>query len=113
MYKIVAVWSAPKPEDVESFEEYYADTHVPLAANVPELRRLVLTRTSDGLEGNAPAFYRVAELHFDDRDALERSAHSAEWTQMREDAGKMIERFGVGLTVGIGTEVESPVASRR
>jgi uncharacterized protein (TIGR02118 family) len=109
MVKIVATWSAPKPEDVSAFEEYYAKTHVPLAAAAPGLRRLVLTRTTSGLEGNAPAFYRVAELHFDDLATLERSAHSAQWTRMREDAGKMIERFGVSLQVGIGEEVDAPL----
>lgn len=110
MVKIVATWSAPKPGDVAAFEDYYAKTHAPLAAAVPELRRLVLTRTTSGLEGNASAFYRVAELHFDDLAALERSAHTAAWTRMREDAGKMIERFGVSLQVGIGEEVDAPLA---
>src|SRR2546430_2377489 len=34
-YKLYAYWSAPKPEDVEAFEQYYAETHVPRAAAVP------------------------------------------------------------------------------
>lgn len=109
MYKIVATWSAPNPADVEAFEDYYNTTHAPLASAVPELRRLVLTRTADGLEGATPAFYRVAELHFDDRAALERSAHSAAWKRMREDAGKMIERFGVTLAVAMGAEETLPI----
>ena len=110
MYKIVTTWSAPKPEDVEAFEQYYRDVHCPLAAKCPGLRRLVLTRTADGLEGGTPAFYRVAELLFDDEKALEQSAHSKEWQAMREDAGKMIERFGVSLAVALGWEKELPPA---
>jgi hypothetical protein len=27
MYKLFAYWSAPKPEDVDAFEEYYISTH--------------------------------------------------------------------------------------
>ena len=104
MYKVVATWSAPKPSDAEAFEKYYRDVHVPLAAKVPELRRLVLTRTPDGLEGGTPGFYRLAELHFDDAASLDRSHRSEAWSAMRADAGKMIERFGVTLTVAIGEE---------
>jgi uncharacterized protein (TIGR02118 family) len=106
MYKIVATWSAPKIADVDAFESHYRDVHVPLAARVPELRRLVLTRTVDGLEGGVPAFYRVAELHFDDADGLHRSSQSEAWQAMRADAGKMIERFGVSLSVAMGWEEE-------
>jgi uncharacterized protein (TIGR02118 family) len=113
MYKVVATWSAPDPADVEEFEKYYREVHVPLAARAPELKRLVLTRTADGLEGGAPGFYRVAELHFDDAKAVERSSHSPEWEAMRADAGKMIERFGVSLTVALGQEEDFPVGRSR
>lgn len=104
MYKIVALWSAPKPADVEPFEAYYRDVHVPLARAVPGLRRLALTRTPSGLEGAPAPFYRVAELHFDSPDAMAKSEHSPQWSAMRADAGAMIERFGVTLTVGVGWE---------
>lgn len=107
MFKLIAFWGHPKPEDLEAFETYYRDVHAPLATRVPELRRIVLTRTGQGLEGAPPAFHRVAEMLFDDVAALERSAHSPAWAAMRADAGKMIERFGVTLQVGMGDE-ESP-----
>ncbi len=104
MFKLVALWSAPKPADVEEFETYYRDVHVPLARVVPGLRKLALTRTPNGLEGSPAPFYRVAEMYFDDPGAMERSEHSPSWAAMRADAGKMIERFGVSLTVGMGWE---------
>ncbi len=104
MYKIVALWSAPKPSDEGAFEAYYRDVHVPKAAVVPGLRKLALTRVETGLEGAAAPFYRVAELHFDSPEAMKESEHSEAWKAMREDAGKMIERFGVTLTVGLGWE---------
>src|SRR5262245_14562198 len=104
MFKVIAAWSHPKPEDVDAFEKHYLNTHVPLANAVPELRRIVLTRTGVGLEGAQPAFHRIAEMAFDDPDALERSAHSAKWKALREDAGVMIGKFGVKLDVGIGWE---------
>lgn len=104
MYKLFAYWSAPKPEDVEAFEEYYASTHVPRAAAVPELERIVTTRTTDGFEGNDPMHYRIAEMVFADKGAMGRSAESPEWAEMRGCSGDIIERFGVTLTVEAGEE---------
>lgn len=104
MYKIVALWSAPKPSDVQAFEQYYREVHVPKASVVPGLRKIALTRIETGLEGAAAPFYRVAELYFDSPEAMKKSEHSSLWKGMREDAGKMIERFGVTLTVGLGWE---------
>ena len=103
MYKLIACWSAPKAEDVEEFERRYLEGHVPLAAAIPGMHELTLTRTDAGLEGAEPAFHRVAEMVFDDAEALERAEHSEEWQALRADAGEMIERFGVGMTVAMGT----------
>ena len=51
MYKVVGFWGSPKAADVEAFEKYYWETHVPLARKVPHLRKLVLTRMEKGLDG--------------------------------------------------------------
>jgi uncharacterized protein (TIGR02118 family) len=104
MYKVVAAWSHPKAKDVEAFEKHYLGTHVPLASAVPELRRIVLTRTDAGLEGGAPVFHRIAEMCFESEEALARSSHSPQWKSLREDAGVMIGKFDVKLDVGIGWE---------
>jgi uncharacterized protein (TIGR02118 family) len=102
MYKLVALWSAPKPGDVDAFESYYREVHVPKATVVPRLKRIALTRIDSGLEGAAAPFYRVAEMFFDSPKAMEESEQSEVWQAMRDDAGQMIERFGVTLTVGMG-----------
>jgi len=106
MYKLIACWSAPRPEDEAEFEKHYHEVHLRAAATAPGLRRLVAVRTDSGLEGSQPAFYRVAELHFDSKADLEASEHTEQWASMRADAGVMIERFEVSLTVGVGEEVE-------
>jgi uncharacterized protein (TIGR02118 family) len=101
-YKLFAYWSAPKPEDVDAFEEYYASTHVPRAAAVPNLVSITTTRTADGFEGNPPPHYRVAEMEFESPEAMAESAGSEEWATMRACSGDIIERFGVTLTVEAG-----------
>jgi uncharacterized protein (TIGR02118 family) len=109
VYKLYAIWSAPKAEDAEEFERLYTERHAVLAAAVPGMRRFIASRTDTGLEGAEPAFYRVAELIFDSPEALEQAEHSEEWQRLREDAGKLIERFGVTMSVALGEETEHPL----
>lgn len=106
MYKLFAFWTAPKSEDVDAFEKHYTQTHAPLATRVPHIRKLVTTRTSEGLEGGDPAFYRIAEMVFDSKEHMEESTHSQQWQELRADAGKLIEQFEVGMTVAVGSEQE-------
>jgi uncharacterized protein (TIGR02118 family) len=109
MYKLYALWSAPKAEDADEFERLYTEHHAVLAAAVPGIRRLIVSRTDTGLEGGDPACYRVAEMIFDSQDALEQAEHTDEWRRLREDAGILIDRFGVTLSVAMGAETEHPV----
>jgi uncharacterized protein (TIGR02118 family) len=106
MYKVVGLWGSLKPTDVESFEKHYLDVHVPLARKIPHLRKLVLTRAESGLEGTPPPYHRVAELHFDNPEAFHRATESVQWRVMREDGGKLAERFGVTIAAVIGWERE-------
>jgi uncharacterized protein (TIGR02118 family) len=65
MHRITIEYGAPT--DVEQFEQHYAEVHVPLASKLPGLRRFT-TSHPRGLGTGAPYF--VAELWFDDADAL-------------------------------------------
>jgi uncharacterized protein (TIGR02118 family) len=104
VYKLIATWTAPASDRVKAFEEEYWSTHIPLAEASPGLRRLVLTRTSDGLEGGDPGFYRIAELVWDSAEAFESCAASDEWRALREDAGRLMEKYDVQLAAGLGEE---------
>lgn len=102
MHTLYALWSAPDESDREAFEEHYTEVHAPLAAAVPNLEKLVTARATEGLEGGDPAFYRLAEMQFESEEALHEAEQSEEWGKVREDAGNIIEQFGVSLEVGIG-----------
>ena len=105
MYRLYAVWT--HPEDVEAFEEHYETVHAPLAAAIPGLKQLVLTRTDETLgEGESP-FHRIAELWFEDRAALDAAADSPELAAAAEDAEEMQERFGVTLLSPAGATVDA------
>jgi len=89
MYKLYAVWTHPKPEDLEAFEQHYEAVHAPLAAAIPGLQKLALTRTSDTLGDGTSPFHRVAELWFVDRAACEAAAETPELEAAATDAAEM------------------------
>lgn len=104
MYTLYALWGTPP--DPAAFEDYYAATHAPLAAALPGIRELNLVKTADGL-GDAPSLhYRIAELVFDDADALARCQQTPEWEALVADAGLMVERFEVTLGNAAGDRVD-------
>jgi hypothetical protein len=60
------------------------------------------------LEGGDPAFYRVAEMVFEPPKALHEAEGSEDWAAVRKDAGEIIERFDVTLSVSIGERNVQP-----
>jgi uncharacterized protein (TIGR02118 family) len=109
VYKLFAVWTNPDADQAEAFERHYTEVHLPLAASIPGVRKVVLTRTSDSL-GDAPsALHRITELWFDDKEALAVAAASPEGQATIADAAALVERFGVELTSTAGTAIEQPL----
>ncbi len=80
------------PEDTEAFEQYYASTHLPLAATVEGVDRLELTKFAVLPDGSKPPYYRMAELYFSDQTAMEQSLGSAEGQAAVAD----IQNFATG-----------------
>lgn len=66
------------PEDPEDFDLHYRDVHAPLAQRIPGLR-LYTYRHCQSLDGTtSPPYYLLAELSFDDEQALRDALASAE-----------------------------------
>lgn len=108
MYKLFAYWSAPKPQDIDAFDEYYLTTHVPRAAAVPYLVNISTVR-AEGFEGGPPVHYRIAEMVFSSAEAMAESAKSPEWAAMRQCSADIIVRFGVTLQVDLGVIIAGTV----
>lgn len=66
------------PADAGAFEDYYARTHLPIAARIPGVTRKELTMFLSGPDGSRPAYYRMAELYFDSETRLQASLGSPE-----------------------------------
>jgi uncharacterized protein (TIGR02118 family) len=70
MVKLTLLYGLPKSP--EAFEKYYAETHMPLASKMQGVRRVELSKVTGTVDGSAPAFYRIADLYFDDVEHMNR-----------------------------------------
>jgi uncharacterized protein (TIGR02118 family) len=59
-----------KPKSADAFEKYYAETHLPITGKMQGVRKIELSKVVGTPDGSAPAFYRLADLYFDDFDHL-------------------------------------------
>jgi uncharacterized protein (TIGR02118 family) len=59
------------PEDPDAFERYYAETHTALATAIPGLERFEAAQGIATPDGGAVPYQRIAELTFEDMEALE------------------------------------------
>ena len=75
MVRFLVVYDTPA--DPEAFERHYREIHIPLAKQLPGLRRYTISRNHRGVRGDASSYYMIAELDWDDMDAL-REAFASE-----------------------------------
>jgi uncharacterized protein (TIGR02118 family) len=76
MVKLQVLYGHPK--DPAAFEAYYKDPHTPIALKVPGLRRFEISKVLGAPGGAQPAYYRTADLYFDDMNALQAALSSPE-----------------------------------
>jgi len=66
----------PQPTDVDAFEGVYQSEHVPMAvAKLAGKNKLVATKVV-GAPSGTPQYYRIAEVHFPSKEALNECAAS-------------------------------------
>ncbi|MGY1710730.1 EthD family reductase [Geodermatophilus sp. SYSU D00758] len=71
------VVSYGQPEDPGAFDEYYRDTHVPLAVEMPGLVRFTVGHAA-ALDPSQQVPYLVAELDFESEEAMGKAFASPE-----------------------------------
>lgn len=89
MGRFIALWT--KPTDIEAFERYYREEHMPLVEAWPGLRSSHVTRITGAPLGGDPAYYLLFVAEVEDMDVLLSSEPLA---RVVEDAQEIMERFG-------------------
>ena len=90
------------PTSAAEFEKYYAGTHLPIAAQMKGVRRIELAKVVGTPDGGKPAFYRMAELYFDDEAHLKRVLSTPEGQRTVGDLGN----FATGGVTVLVSEVQ-------
>jgi uncharacterized protein (TIGR02118 family) len=90
MIKLMVAYGAP--EHPAAFDAYYTATHAPLASKIPGLRRFEWGKVLGTPDGTPAPYYYLAELCFDDADALQAGMGSPEG----QAAGADVANFANG-----------------
>jgi uncharacterized protein (TIGR02118 family) len=76
MVKLTVLYGHPK--SAAEFEAYYAETHMPIAAQMEGVRRIELAKVVGTPDGGPAPYYRMAELYFDDPEHMKRVMATAQ-----------------------------------
>jgi len=98
MIKLTVLYG--QPTNMQDFEDYYADIHLPIAAKMKGVERLELTRFTPGSDGEQPAYYRMAELYFSTEEQMQETMSSPEGEATVADLPKFATG---GVTVLVGS----------
>ena len=100
MIKLVyCITKKPGLSDAEFFH-YWEHVHGPIGARIPGLRRLVQShRVTVPGDKHAPSFDGMAELWFDDLEALLAARLSPEWKASSADEANFIDHTKVAYFV--------------
>ena len=74
--KLVAMYT--QPENPAEFDRQYFEEHVPLVQKLPGLRGVSVSKLQKGFMGGSVPYYMIAELAFDNEDALNAAMSSPE-----------------------------------
>jgi uncharacterized protein (TIGR02118 family) len=75
MVKLIALYKTP--DDKAAFDKHYDEIHTPLVKKLPGLRKLEVARITGAPIGE-PKHYLIAEMYFDNKDALDAALASSE-----------------------------------
>ncbi len=108
-YRLIVVYN--RPMDPEAFDAYYHTTHLPLAAQIPNLRKIIAGRI-DTLDGSAPEHYLQAQVVFGSRqealDGLASPQGQATAADLANFATGGVSMFLVGDDIEVAPRPENP-----
>ncbi|MCY0900096.1 MAG: EthD family reductase [Firmicutes bacterium] len=101
MVKLIALYR--QPDDPEAFDAHYYGVHLPIVRRMPGLKMLVVTKLTSVAARAASPYYLLAEMTFDDRDALKAALSS----EVGREAGRDLQGFAGSLVeMMVGTTVD-------
>ena len=101
MLKVTVLYA--QPTNPESFEKYYAESHLPLIGKVQGIEKAELTRFMPNADDTPAACYRMAELYFAGPIEMQQALSSPEGQALAAD----LSNFATGGSTVIVGVVEN------
>ena len=95
----------------EAFDQHLGETHAPLLAQVPGLRRLVVNRVQPDPNGATAAWEAIAEDWFDDLVALHTALVSPQGHAVNADAATFLDLSKLQFLLVQDEEIPLPVSA--
>ena len=76
MARLVAIYK--KPADVDAFDKHYFETHIPLAKQMPGVRKYEVSSGPVSTVTGSPDIYLIGTVYFDDLEAMKKAFASPE-----------------------------------
>jgi len=105
MVKFIALYK--KPANTAEFDKRYFDEHLPLANKIPGLKRCEVSHIVGSPMGESE-YYLMAELYFENMDALKAGMGSPEG----KAAGKDVMMFAKDIVTFMFAEEKVPAHSK-
>ena len=100
MMKLTVLYTPPA--QVEEFDAHYTSVHVPLVEQMPGLVKAETSVVVGMPDGSPPPYHRMAQLYFDDADAMGAAFSSDAGRRTAKDAQELAARTGSTVTMLIG-----------
>jgi uncharacterized protein (TIGR02118 family) len=100
MVKMVAFFKRTPGMSVEAFQQYWRTTHAELVRKLPGIRKYVQSHTlRSGYRKGEPAYDGVAEVWFDDTNAMRAAAQTPTYAAVRADEANFIDLSTMGSII--------------
>jgi uncharacterized protein (TIGR02118 family) len=99
MIKLTVLYTPPA--QVEEFDAHYTSVHLPLASQLPGLVKAETSVVIGMPDGNPAPYHRIAELYFEDGDAMGEAFASDAGKRTAADAQDLAARTGSTVTMMI------------
>lgn len=80
------------PADVAAFDKHYSEVHIPIAQEIPGLRKFEISRGAVMTPGGPSDFHLIARLQFDSPQAIQMAFASPQGQRAAQD----VQSFATG-----------------
>jgi uncharacterized protein (TIGR02118 family) len=100
MVKLIVAYAPP--DDPAAFDAHYAETHMPLADKIPNVRRFEAGKVLGTPDGSPAPYHLIAELWFDDTSDLQAALGSPEGRAAADDVGNFATGGATFMIADVG-----------